>query len=44
LLTARVGEERVVVRWFGDAAAPAGVAAPVESLHVFDGAGRRVGP
>jgi ABC-type sugar transport system ATPase subunit len=45
LLSARVGEETVLVRLFGTLAMlPARVAAPVASLHFFDRSGRRLGP
>jgi ABC-type sugar transport system ATPase subunit len=44
ILTARVGEAKVLVRLFGNAPLPERVAAPAASLHVFDRAGRRIGP
>jgi ABC-type sugar transport system ATPase subunit len=45
VLSARVGEADVIVRLFGNMPRPpARVAAPAASLHVFDDAGRRLGP
>jgi ABC-type sugar transport system ATPase subunit len=44
LLTARVGATTVLVRLIGNAPPPARVAAPAESLHLFDQAGHRIGP
>jgi multiple sugar transport system ATP-binding protein len=45
VVSARVGEAAVIVRLFGNVSSlPDRVAAPATSLHVFDEAGRRLGP